>query len=415
MSLIAGLLLVTAVPAASAQAPVATPYRPEGAAPVRIDLVTPVVEVPLLLLGTAPRTLPVVEAFVNGRGPYRFAIETGAEFATITPKLANEIGLTKQRSVEGINEYLVDSLRVGNATFQRFTISELPTRATDIDGLLGLPIYGELLLTLDYPARKLRFERGALPAPDGRTILPLTKGDRGHFWRMPITIAGLKTPAVIDTRSSGTFGFTPEFVDSRHIAFEGGLRVVGMAAGAAIAPVQVKAGYLTDAVGIGVYTFPSPLAEVRPLPAGFPQDPLVGTQVLQNFVLTLDQKNARVRLLHDGSNSITLPRRELPPPSSQGAAPSAPPGARRVQLDPAEYVGTWGDRRVTFENEEFYLQRPNGRKYQLVAKSLDTFGIKDIPQAEFIFKRDAAGKVIELKALNQDGQWETVMRTPATP
>ena len=394
----------------------AEPYRPAGAAPVSVVLASPVTEVPLLLLGTAPRVFPVVEAYVNGHGPYRFAIETGAEFATLSPKLAAELKLARTGGPEGYPEYRVDSLTVGGAVFHTFTVSELHTRATDIDGLLGLPVYGDLLLTIDYPGRTVRFERGALPTPDGRTVLELTKGDRGHFWRLPIEVGGHRTLAVIDTRSSGTFGFTPEFLAANPLRFDGDLRVVGMAAGAAIAPVEVKAGYLTDPVRIGQYSFANALADVRPLPAGFPNDPLVGTQVLQNFVMTLDQKHARVRLLHSGPDAIALPRRELPAASSSSAAQAvSPSGQSHRTIDPNDYVGLWGDRTITFENEQFYLQRPGGKKYMLSPTALDAFAIKDVPEAQYRFVRDASGKVVELRARNQDGQWETVKRSPNHP
>jgi hypothetical protein len=398
-----------------AQTAEAVPYKPAGASPVRVDLRSSVVEAPLLLLGSPPRVFPVVEALVNGRGPYRFAIETGAEFATVSPKLASDLALPVTGEVAGMKEYRVDSLSIGGATFHTFTVSELRTRAGDIDGLLGLPIYGDLLLTLDYPGKVIRFERGTLPTPDGRTVLALTKGSRGHFWRLPLTVSGFQTLAVIDTRSSGGFGVTPSFLDAHPVKFDGELRVVGMASGAAIAPVQVKAGYLADDVRIGAYTFPKPLVDVRPLPPGFPEDPIVGTQVLQHFVMTLDQKHARIRLAHTGANVIDLPRPDLagrgaPPPAAEGNA--AP---RAVRLDPADYVGTWGDRAITFEHEQFYLQRPHGPKYMLVATGIDSFSIKDIPAAEYRFVRDASGTVVELRARNQDGQWETVTRAPKQP
>ena len=414
------LILVAAATTAAAQATEAIPYKPAGAAPARSVMSTPTTDVPMLLLGRAPRVFPVVEAYVNGRGPYRFAIETGAEFATVTPKLAAELRLARTGGggPNDMPEYRIDSLRVGGATFETFTVSALHTRATDIDGLLGLPIYGELLLTLDYPGKRIRFERGALPEPNGHTILPLTKGERGHFWRVPIGVGDDRTLAVIDTRSSGTVGFTPAFLDGHHVRFDGELRTVGMAAGAAIAPVPVKAGFLADDVTIGIYTFPNAPADVRPLPPGFTQDPIVGTQVLQNFIVTLDQQHQRVRLEHDGAPRILLPRPTLPrasATSSDGGTTAAAGGPRRVRIDPNDYVGTWGDRTITFENEQFYLQRPNGAKYMLVPTGLDRFTLEEFPAAQYEFVRDATGKPAALRARNQDGQWETVKRAPNTP
>src|SRR5262245_51267029 len=132
------LLVLLSFHRAAAQAG-AEPYKPAGATPTRVRLATPTVEVPLLLLGKAPRVCLVVKLCVNGKWPYVVAIDTVADFATFRPALAADLKLA-QIAAGGFPEYRVDSLTVGGAAFHDFTVAELRTRATDIDGLLGLPI-----------------------------------------------------------------------------------------------------------------------------------------------------------------------------------------------------------------------------------------------------------------------------------
>jgi hypothetical protein len=80
---------------------------------------------------------------------------------------------------------------------------------------------------------------------------------------------------------------------------------------------------------LGRYVFPRPVINIRPLPAGFPAEPIIGTIVLQQFVVTLDQANARIRFEHEGPTTIELPARGVrgsaPPLSAPAGA--APPGA----------------------------------------------------------------------------------------
>jgi hypothetical protein len=57
-------------------------YSPDPSPPERVEL-TGVVEVSI----TLESNLPIVEARVNGNGPFRFGIETGANFVVISPEL----------------------------------------------------------------------------------------------------------------------------------------------------------------------------------------------------------------------------------------------------------------------------------------------------------------------------------------
>jgi hypothetical protein len=52
-------------------------------------------------------------------------------------------------------EYRVDSITVGAASFEDLPVSGTPRAASGVDGFLGLPLYRNVLVTIDYAAGRL--------------------------------------------------------------------------------------------------------------------------------------------------------------------------------------------------------------------------------------------------------------------
>ena len=366
-------------------------YTPDSSPPERVEL-SGVVDVPL----TLESNLPIVEVRVNGQGPFRFGIETGANFMVISPDLAARLSLKRAGGTDEYPAYRLDTIDIGGAHFAGMPAVARRVAQANIDGVLGLPLYRDLLLTIDYPNRRARFERGALPAADGQSILALTHV--GPFWGMPLTIAGKPYSGVLDTRSTGGFGFTPE--SAKGVPFDGELRIVGRARGAAIPEADVKAGTIAGDIRIGRYVFPRPAASVRPLPPDFPTEPIVGGRVLSQFAITLDQRNARLRLARAGADPIVL----------DDQAPRAAASSTRAAASPDDFTGRYGSRVIRVENGKLMLQRDGGPPLEMVATGADTFTLAEVPQAQIKFTRDAAGVVTSVAILNRDGQWETEKR-----
>lgn len=279
----------------------------DSSPPRSIALASPVVEVPLIMHAGHP----MVEARINGRGPFRLLIETGARRSDLTPATAEALGLIPPGG-DGLREFRVDSVTVGGATFVGVPMSTVPLPMAGVDGVLGLPVYSQLLLTLDYPAATVRFERGTLPAPNGSDILALTR--IGDFWGVPFTAAGRRFDAVLDTQSGAPIAFSPEYRDS--LTFVGPLQVVGRASGAGFSGAVVEGGQLQGDIKVGRYTFPKPNLMLIPLPPGLPGRPNIGSGLLRNFAVTLDQQQGRLRLSRTGSTEIELPApRRVPAPA----------------------------------------------------------------------------------------------------
>jgi Aspartyl protease len=300
------------VHAAGMASPGTAVNRPDPSPPREV-VIPGTVEVPFLDASSEdPR--PIVEAMVNGTGPHRFRVETGARLVGITRQLAGTLGLVPVGGPSDLPDYMADSISLGAATFKGVRLVTLPLRAGDIAGVLGLPLFEDLLLTLDYPGRRLRLARESLPPPNGRDVVALSRA--GDFWNLPITLGGVPASGLLDTQSSGAVGIPPALAEK--LTFDGGLRTIGKARGA-FGEVAVKGGRLAGEMVIGGYRFPHPFVSVRALPPPFPQQPIIGSKVLQHFVISLDQRHERLRLTHAGTVI------QLAEPQASAPRPSAPP------------------------------------------------------------------------------------------
>ena len=391
---VSGSVLIAALFAARSYGQVG---EPDGSPP-RSVVFRGTVDVPLLDPGIPGASLPVIAVMVNGRGPYRFGVETGAGFVAVSREFVAAAGLTRAGGSDEFPEYAVDSVTFGGASFRGVKVASIPKSPRGVDGVLGLPFFHDVTFTIDYPANRFRIVRDTLPAPNGKDVLSLSRA--GPFWAVPLSLAGNAFSAVIDTRSMAGLSMTPSVAAS--LPFDGELRVVGRSAGAGLPGAEMREGQLRGDARLGGYVIPRPAVSVRELPPGFPTGPLVGSLVLRNFVVSLDQRRGRIRLAHEGSTTITIP----------GVRPAPTPNA---QTGLAAYAGTYGDRTLSVADGKLYIQRPGGTRLELTATGTDTFTIVGIPQARIEFGRDGAGRVAEIRVLNQQGQWERVPRDATPP
>lgn len=123
------------------------------------------VEVPFRLAGPV-KPLVLVPAFVNGRGPHAFVLDTGASATVLSPGLAAALTLetAAAKPMSGAGGMLqatvgrVGSLTVGAAELRDVTVmvadflAELGRVAgAPLDGILGYNFLRHFRVTLDYP------------------------------------------------------------------------------------------------------------------------------------------------------------------------------------------------------------------------------------------------------------------------
>ena len=245
----------------------------------------------------------IVAVLLNGRGPYRLAVETGSPDVLVSPRVVADLTLRAIGPGETDSLFHLDSLRIGQALVSSLPVGRDSAFARlGVDGVLGLIAYRDAVLTIDYPNERLSLTKASLPEPDGQEVLRAVRV--GPFIGIPVELGGVRETGVIDTQGGIGFQATPEVAG--HLTFQGPLRVVGRAVVGGGAPVEVKMGTLSGDVRLGRYTVHQPEIAVHRLPADIPSRVTIGTRVLHNFSVAIDQRSMSVRLTRPDSGAVRL-------------------------------------------------------------------------------------------------------------
>jgi hypothetical protein len=242
---------------------------------------------------------PYVMVTIDGKGPYRFIIDTGTGAdAFVTPELADELKLPSAGDVvvndpsgqsgQRVSVVLLPSIELAGVKFNsvKAVRHQVTGEAGSCEGILGFTLFRNYLLTLDFPNRQVTLAEGILTPDDGKSVLPFRMPDG-----VPITsllVNGASFEAQLD---SGGGGLTlPESLaahqkwDVAPTAFAYGNTMT--------ARFEIKSAKLNGDVKVGRYNFIHPVVEIHPA------FPLVnfGSPPMQSFAITFDQKSLLVRL-----------------------------------------------------------------------------------------------------------------------
>ena len=245
--------------------------------------------------------VPVIEAKVNGKGPFRFDVDSGfGGLMQVSHALAEKLALPvlgeaisgdpsgkNQKSVCVLH---VEGFDIGAVHLGQFDVTEAggggPPR--EVDGVIGLQLFTSLLVTLDYPHKRFEVDGGSLPAGDGRKILTYT-ADHG-VPTIEIDVAGTKVTTDIDSSSPALLSLPLALAKSLPLAEEprvaGRGRTVGNEFDIYRAPLKGEAR-------IGDITLTNPQIDFVDL---FPRAH-VGFRFLEDFVVTFDPAHHRVRFV----------------------------------------------------------------------------------------------------------------------
>jgi hypothetical protein len=355
---------------------------------------SPAVEVPMRFRGT----MPAVEVMVNGQGPFLFAIDTGAQgMARVDSSLIEKlklatVGQVRASDASGANVRTLDvveldSIVLGGTEFKGVRAASRNYNTSPdnpkIDGILAFNLFSDYLLTLDFPARRVRLERGELPKADGMEILSFENPQGVPV--VVLSVADYKINAHIDSGNEiGGFMLPTSLVEKLTFAYTpltiGTARTISSA-------VEVKEARLKESIRLGRFEFAEPTIVFPALS----DDANISAKVLSEFSLTFDQKNKRLRLKRQESP------RAAEQPQQQTAVDSR---------DLKDYSGRYGERTVSLEDGALFLQRQDGPKLKLKPVALDEFALERIPEARIKFIRSENGKVVAINVLNRVGVWE---------
>lgn len=292
-------LLVATLAAGAAEAQVAPPGPQQG--PVRrMQRLPP----PPAFAGDETRvpmdlgqTAPIVTVTIGGKGPFRFLVDTGAGgHGRITPALAQTLGLTPSgEAIAGDGSgrtqtrktYRIDSLELGKVRFSGVELSEvvLPRgRLQGLDGVLGLGLFANHTLTIDYRRAALSLNR----APLGANAQAYAPDPRGIT--LPVSIGSETIPAHIDTGNALAPLILPTALAER-LPRRGEPRVTGRAA-TAISTMEVREVDITGPVRVAGVTLPITAVTYPALG----ENGNLGSKAFAGAVVRIDQRSRRLEI-----------------------------------------------------------------------------------------------------------------------
>jgi CubicO group peptidase (beta-lactamase class C family) len=244
--------------------------------------------------------IPVIEAKVNGKGPFRFAVDSGfGGMMQVTPALAQKLALPVIGEAiggdpSGKNQATVrilhaESVDIGEVHFGQVDVGEQSGRHLDgADGIIGLQLFSSLIVTFDYPKSRFEVDGGGLPAADGAKILTYS-AERG-IPTIEVDVAGVKVKTDIDSGSPALLSIPLSLAKSLPLAEEprvfGHGRTVGNDFDIYGAPLKGEAH-------VGAITLTNPQLDfVEIFPVGN-----LGFRFLKDLVVTFDPANHRVRFV----------------------------------------------------------------------------------------------------------------------
>jgi hypothetical protein len=247
----------------------------------------------------------LVDATINGRGPYTLLIDTGAATCILSPAVAaampERTGPTlfaamgaSGKTVVVTRKVRIDCLEVGgpgqpvlrleNLDAPVFDLSsfETPLGGT-LDGILGYPAFRDVLLTLDYPAGAVRLARDSLsPGPDSTRLLD------GNSPRVQFTIQGRPMKAILDSGSGGWFMLKGTGPGSEPFEYSSPPAPIGSYI--AVGGRELShAGRLRGAATLGPMEIEAPILESSRHAS------LIGAKVMQHAAIDFDQRAGLVR------------------------------------------------------------------------------------------------------------------------
>lgn len=133
------------------------------------------VDVPLV--ATTSR-LPTVEVMLNGEGPFRFVVDTGAGFVVVSKEVAKRLGMREvarggtSRGVSGTGRFDIVYGVIDRLSMAEMSMASVPTYIREVyesehapvDGYIGLSVLGQFKAAVDYERRILELRPESEPA-----------------------------------------------------------------------------------------------------------------------------------------------------------------------------------------------------------------------------------------------------------
>ena len=152
---------------------------------------------------------------INGMGPYRLVLDTGASRSAISSKVAAELGLPIQADsvrLQGVTGSTiastvdVETLEFGDLLVANTRMPILADAFGGAEGVLGGEGLEDKRIVIEFRKDRISIMRSRrTPAPDGYSVVPF-KYDPQRGMRVSVTVGNTKAVAMVDTGAQRTIG-----------------------------------------------------------------------------------------------------------------------------------------------------------------------------------------------------------------
>jgi predicted aspartyl protease len=154
---------------------------------------------------------------INGQGPFRFIVDTGASYSTVSPQLVQTLGLQPDEDFQFVVNGITGSARVPSVPIDHLQAGDLSFRSIRLpviwapvmagaDGILGAAGLKEERIMVEFTRNRVTISRAPLGlAPRGFRRVHATLMSNGLL-TVEVRVGGIRARAVVDTGAERSLG-----------------------------------------------------------------------------------------------------------------------------------------------------------------------------------------------------------------
>jgi hypothetical protein len=206
---------------AAAEPPKIGKPRPAPPTPPNVPPLPPAYFDPSLAVGGEDlkarkiETRLTVQVRLNGRGPYDFIVDSGADTSVVGVRIARELQLPLGTPVilnsmtarNVVDRVKVEELSLGPTIFRNLQLPALRESDVGGDGMIGIDALVRQRLMMDFEKRLIKVEDARIPVKTyPGEIVVIGRRFRGQLILTHVRAAGVPLDAIIDTGTQITIG-----------------------------------------------------------------------------------------------------------------------------------------------------------------------------------------------------------------
>lgn len=249
-----------------------------------------------------------VQVRVNGTGPYKFVVDSGADTSVVGERIAAKLNLPAGRRTilnsitdsQLVDRVIMDELELGPTKVADLEVPVLRERDLGAEGMLGLDALVEQRLMLDFEKRLITVDDGRTPLPrHDHEIVVTARLRKGQLILTQVTAGRQRLEAVVDTGSEITIGNSAlrDKLLRRNPKLFSEIEVTGVTG--TTSKLQIATIERLKIGGVTLQNVPIAFADIPPFVVfGLEKKPslLLGTDLMENFrKVSLDFRARKVR------------------------------------------------------------------------------------------------------------------------